>query len=872
MWLCKKCNFTASKRSELLKHYRLKHWHSTRNHSILCPYSDCPCCFRTYSALYSHLSRDHRESLDAGQAVSFRCLVCNSVSHHSEKQYFEHLRGHLKKYETVTCVFNNCEFSTNIYSTFASHKSRRHTPHSLEHFKPSVFQNNTCETPKDTDLSVDESDSCEPVVEEEHDFVKIVNNKLGCLFLKLESVFNVSNRCIDEIVDELQFISSAASRPVIKQIIDTTLQRNSCNVDESVVSDLVENLTSLNPLNAALGVEGPFNTSYKRGRFFKEQFCIIEPVEYILDEKSTFQYVPILKTLSQVLQKNDKMLKNVYSSRSTYETFCDGSHFKENSCLSGDDERICLILYIDDFEVCNPLGTSRKKHKITAVYWVLANIRSILRSSLTSIYLAVLCKANDAKKYGFSQVLEPLLTDLKSLEEDGVFVSSLGRFIKGTVFCVIADNLGAHAVGGFLENFTGSHICRFCTGERSQFQKSEVRSGAFSPRTKQEHELHVQTALSTSTSCYGVKRQCPITDWLNHFHVVSGYPPDVLHDLLEGIVPFELALCLDALIKKRYFSLSDLNKQIKMFPYKWSDRTNSPQSVAPNFASKKNIGGNAHENWCLLRLLSLMVGDKIPEDDKAWQLIMTLKDVVDLALSPAFSDASLGFLDSKISEHRYRFLELFPQEKLLPKHHFLEHYPQAIRDFGPLVALWTMRFEAKHRFFKRVLRQTGCFRNVLMSLARKHQSMIAFHLYDSDHAKPAISVTSMTKVPLEVLDKGIKETVKEQFPNVTAVHVANKIEYFGTMYSVGMMLAYGSTGGLADFAEIVQMIVVLDKLSFVVRLQSAWYNEHLRCFTLEATRNIQILQQAQLTDLYPLAAYTVAGQQMVSLKHFICID
>lgn len=156
-----------------------------------------------------------------------------------------------------------------------------------------------------------------------------------------------------------------------------------------------------------------------------------------------------------------------------------------------------------------------------------------------------------------------------------------------------------------------------------------------------------------------------------------------------------------------------------------------------------------------------------------------------------------------------------------------------------------------------------------MSLARRHQSMMAFHLYDSDHAKPAISVTSMTKVLLEVLDKGIKQTVKEQFPNDMWQFF---FLYFGTMYSRGMILAYGSTGGLADFAEIVQRIVVLDKLSFVVRLQSAWYNEHLRCFTLEATRNIQILLQAQLTDLYPLAAYTVARQQMVSLKHFICID
>lgn len=265
----------------------------------------------------------------------------------------------------MTCVFNNCEYSTNIYSTFASHKSRKHTPHSLEHFKPSILQNYTCQTPEDTELIVDNSDFCEPVVEEELDFVKIINKKLSCLFIKLESVFNVSNKCIDEIIDGLQFITSTASSPVIKQIIETTLKSNCCNVDESVVLDLVENLTSLNLLNAALGVDGPFHTSYIRERFLKEQFSIVEPVEYILDENSTFQYVPILQLLSQILDRNDEALRNTQSSKSIYESFCDGSHFKRSIFFSGDGVRIPIILYIDDFEVCNPLGTSIKKHKVT---------------------------------------------------------------------------------------------------------------------------------------------------------------------------------------------------------------------------------------------------------------------------------------------------------------------------------------------------------------------------------------------------------------------------------------------------------------------------------------------------------------------------
>ena len=39
---------------------------------------------------------------------------------------------------------------------------------------------------------------------------------------------------------------------------------------------------------------------------------------------------------------------------------------------------------------------------------------SALRSTLSSIYLSVFCKADDIKKFGYPQVLDPLLSDLKT--------------------------------------------------------------------------------------------------------------------------------------------------------------------------------------------------------------------------------------------------------------------------------------------------------------------------------------------------------------------------------------------------------------------------------------------------------------------------
>lgn len=117
-------------------------------------------------------------------------------------------------------------------------------------------------------------------------------------------------------------------------------------------------------------------------------------------------YVPILRSLSEILKNvdvQDKLFKSAKHHRPCqYAIFHDGSNFKENKFLSEEELRLSLFLYCDDFEICN-LGSLRKKHKITGVYWVLADNPSVLRSALSFIYLA-----DDVKKIGYSAVLEPL--------------------------------------------------------------------------------------------------------------------------------------------------------------------------------------------------------------------------------------------------------------------------------------------------------------------------------------------------------------------------------------------------------------------------------------------------------------------------------
>lgn len=75
--------------------------------------------------------------------------------------------------------------------------------------------------------------------------------------------------------------------------------------------------------------------------------------------------------------------------------------------------------------------------------------------------------------------------------------------------------------------------------------------------------------------------------------------------------------------------------------------------------------------------------------------------------------------------------------------------------------LWTMRFEAKHSFFERVVRHTHSFRNILLSLSMKHQLMVAYNEHDPSVVKSILQVTQPSTVDVTVLRE-------DRYPGSTA--------------------------------------------------------------------------------------------------------
>ncbi|XP_058252310.1 uncharacterized protein LOC131357377 isoform X1 [Hemibagrus wyckioides] len=249
------------------------------------------------------------------------------------------------------------------------------------------------------------------------------------MLLKLENHYHVPGSAVNELLQDLHYLLSDASCPLSHRTIDT-LQKHKID-DASVVKDLVTSLSATNPLLAAIKHGGLLASAFKRKQYYRENFKVVDPVEYVLETKGnkTFQYVPILQSIQNLLCQNDLLDKMVESHSSQqlgdvhqHRSVQDGLYFKPNDLFS-DDLRISLCLYVDDFEICNPLGTSRKKHKLCAIYWVLGNVPSMFQSTLSSIYLAVLCTTEDVKTYGFEKILRPLLHDLQILEQSEEIVT-----------------------------------------------------------------------------------------------------------------------------------------------------------------------------------------------------------------------------------------------------------------------------------------------------------------------------------------------------------------------------------------------------------------------------------------------------------------
>lgn len=265
--------------------------------------------------------------------------------------------------------------------------------------------------------------------------------------------------------------------------------------------------------------------------------------------------------------------------------------------------------------------------------------------------------------------------------------------VQANLCQVACDNLALNSIHGFLESFSCDYFCSLCYATQDSIQLCFTED-CFKMRSCSEYDKDVQALKSAQEPLYhvrGVKRVCELNS-LNGFHATENFSLDIMHIILEDVVPVEVGCVLFSLINvKRLFSLADLNERVTEF---WG-MINVDRKLKPPHLNEILPPGNgltpsmkATQSWALLKYLPLIVGDKVPVGDEHYRLLLHLSEVVGLAFAPCFTAGLVSYFKELIRDHLAMFVELYGDRvRLKPKHHLLVHLPTIILKSGPLVGM-----------------------------------------------------------------------------------------------------------------------------------------------------------------------------------------
>ncbi len=84
----------------------------------------------------------------------------------------------------------------------------------------------------------------------------------------------------------------------------------------------------------------------------------------------------------------------------------------------------------------------------------------------------------------------------------------------------------------------------------------------------------------------------------------------------------------------------------------------------------------ASQLWCLAKMLPLMIGQFIIEDEEHWENFLLLLSITDFIFGPTVSQDFIPYLKEAIQEHHVNFSKLYSSAPITPKLHYMIHLPE----------------------------------------------------------------------------------------------------------------------------------------------------------------------------------------------------
>ncbi|CAN7983644.1 unnamed protein product [Ixodes hexagonus] len=137
--------------------------------------------------------------------------------------------------------------------------------------------------------------------------------------------------------------------------------------------------------------------------------------------------------------------------------------------------------------------------------------------------------------------------------------------------------------------------------------------------------------------------------------------------------------------------------------------------------------------------------------------------------------------------------------------HYLIHYLRLIRLYGPLSKLSSMRFEAKHQYFKSLARKTRNFINVCRTLSTSHQLYQMYHL---SQPKERIATSECKQVPFEELPELLQDRLQQLELGSAQVTAVNSVTMSQRTFRKECVLPLTAfDDDLPDFAEVTMIVI-----------------------------------------------------------------
>ncbi|KAK3915992.1 MAP kinase-activated protein kinase 3 [Frankliniella fusca] len=658
-------------------------------------------------------------------------------------------------------------------------------------------------------------------------------------------------------------------------------------------------------------------------QYWKKRFNFVMPKQIFLGVSETgkkcyAQMVSVRESLKLLLE-DPKVKECVINSfkqsknPNILRDFCDGNAFArhQENCHQG-GKCIHILLFQDAFD-SNAFSSGGVKPN--GFYYTVGNLPPEYRSKVNLIQLAYMVLEKDFKPSRSEElndcdklklVLKPLIMELKDLQENGIKFN--GEVLPVCVIFLIGDSLGQHVVGGFVKSFSSAQFsCRFCTMSKTEFQENPNMIGNL--RTPEEYDKHVSIAKEhwssvrrdslaarkkareqaerrgdstkirklqdpISKSAFqklqavhhlGVKyRPSPFNQLGPNFHIAGSQPSCIAHDFFLGIYQHLVPKILQHFVTtKGWFDFHTLNSRIRSFKCKGSDALDTPKPLK----SLESLNGNAVSNWNLVRLLPFMISDLvIDKEDPHWHLFLQLKEITEYVCAPAITMDQVAYLDDLISEFLLEVKNLFPS-CLTPKLHFLCHYPSQILEFGPLIRLFTLRYESKHTFFKRVIKSCNNYKNVTKTLVKKYMCRYAYDL-----SSEIIPEDIVFDSPCIFSEDSLSEDMLKAFPNGFSFDKTvevTEVVIFGTSYRTELVLLLESPSATTlKVGCIKKLLVHKSKKPFFLVEEYLASTLDTGLYTCEASaKKYHLKQISEFGDHYPLPLYLFQGKLCFTLKH-----